>query len=170
LDATPPLYSFHTGQALVPTRKVFGGELGNRRLIHWFKSGIWGRGALDKWRPLAVTLAEEVKSGRFAAFDSVEDLEDGIIVLLKDEHIVVEPIKNRLDPNYDITATLGYCDVNVNLRVLKSPLASQSEEDWLKLGLSEHVCEIQLALKEYFLRSKEEAHQNHIQYRNLRAE
>ena len=98
-------------------------------------------------------------------------IEDGIIVLLKDEHIVVEPIKNRLDPNYDVHATQGYRDVNVNFRVLKSPLASQSEEDWLKLGLSEHICEIQLVPMEYFQRSKiGEAHKNYIRYRNLRAE
>jgi hypothetical protein len=61
--------------------------------------------------------------------------------------------------------------VNVNFRVLKSPLASQSEEDWLKLGLSEHICEIQLVPMEYFQRSKiGEAHKNYIRYRNLRAE
>ena len=57
--------------------------------------------------------------------------------------------------------------MNVNFRVLKSPLASQSEEDWLKLGLSEHICEIQLVPMEYFQRSKiGEAHKNYIRYRN----
>ena len=90
--------------------------------------------------------------------------------MLNDDCIHVDRIKNRLDPEYKIATTHGYRDVNVNFRVIKSPLACHSEADWLRLGLSQHVCEIQLVPIEYLRMKTEEGHKKYIMYRNMRAE
>ena len=104
------------------------------------------------------------------AFESLEDLANCLELMLNDNRIEVHRIKNRLDPNYKIATTHGYRDVNVNFRVVKSPLACLSEAEWLRLGLSEHVCEMQLVPIEYFRVKTEEGHKKYIQYRNMQAE
>ena len=90
-------------------------------------------------------------------------------LMLNDGRIQVDRIKNRLDPNYDFVATHGYRDVLVNFRVIKSPLACHSEADWLRLGLREHVCEIQLVPIEYLREKTEAGHKKYILYRNMQA-
>ena len=89
--------------------------------------------------------------------------------MLSDARIQVDRIKNRLDPNYDLTATHGYRDVLVNFRVIRSPLACHSEANWLRLGLREHVCEIQLVPIEYLCEKTEAGHKKYIMYRNMQA-
>ena len=90
--------------------------------------------------------------------------------MLNDNRIEGYRIKNRLDPNYKIATTHGYRDVNVNFRLVKSPLECLSEAEWLRLGLSEHVREMQLVPIEYFRVKTEEGHKKYIQYRNMQAE
>ena len=89
--------------------------------------------------------------------------------MLSDARIQVDRIKNRLDPNSNIATTHGYRDVLVNFRVIKSPLACHSEADWLRLGLREHVCEIQLVPIEYLCEKTEAGHKKYIMYRNMQA-
>jgi hypothetical protein len=89
--------------------------------------------------------------------------------MLNDDRIHVDCIKNRLDPNYDLATTHGYRNVFVNFRVIKSPLACYSEADWLRLGLREHVCEIQLVPVEYLSEKTEAGHKKYILYRNMQA-
>jgi hypothetical protein len=55
-----------------------------------------------------------------------------------DKEVLVLRVKNRLDPTYDSTASAGYRDVALNLRI-----ASNVTEE---LGIEMHVCEVQLLL------------------------
>jgi len=58
-------------------------------------------------------------------------------------------------------------DVNINMRIVKSPVQSISDQDWVRLGLSEHICEIQLMPLSYAQEKTEVAHKNYIKWRNL---
>ena len=58
-------------------------------------------------------------------------------------------------------------DVNINMRIVKSPVKSISDQDWVRLGLSEHICEIQLMPLSYAQEKTEVAHKNYIKKRNL---
>ncbi len=93
----------------------------------------------------------------------------GLELIINDNRIQIDRIKNRLDPNYKIATTHGYRDVNVNFRVIKSPLVCHSEADWLSLGLNEHVCEIQLVPIEYLREKTDVGHKKYIMYRNMQA-
>ena len=72
-------------------------------------------------------------------FETVEDLRTCLAAMWGDTEVVVERVKNRLDPGYDARATAGYRDVAVNLRVVGLGAA--------ELGLDTHVCEVQLVLR-----------------------
>jgi len=65
------------------------------------------------------------------------------------------------------TFTCVCADVNINLKIVKSPVKSISDQDWVRLGLSEHICEIQLMPLSYAQEKTEVAHQNYIKWRNL---
>ena len=104
------------------------------------------------------------------AFESLEDLANCLELMLNDRRIEVDRIKNRLHPDYNVMTTQGYRDVNVNFRVVKSPVECHSDANWIKLGLSEHVCEVQLVPIEYFRIKSDEGHKKYIQYRNLKSE
>ena len=58
-------------------------------------------------------------------------------------------------------------DVNINLRIVESPIKSLSDQEWVRLGLSEHICEIQLMPLTYAQEKTEVAHKNYIKWRNL---
>jgi hypothetical protein len=71
-------------------------------------------------------------------FEDAECLTSCLEAVLSDKEVLVLRVKNRLDPNYDATASAGYRDVAINLRVV----SAVTEE----LGIDMHVCEVQLLL------------------------
>jgi hypothetical protein len=103
------------------------------------------------------------------AFETTKDLADCLEVMIKDPCISVDRIKNRLDESYDLTKTLGYRDVLVNFCIVRSPVDCQSDASWIKLGLSKHVCEVQLVPLEYFRGKTDFGHRRYILYRNLKS-
>jgi hypothetical protein len=103
------------------------------------------------------------------AFESTKDLADCLEVMIKDPCISVDRIKNRLDESYDLTKTLGYRDVLVNFHIVRSPVDCQSDASWIKLGLSKHVCEVQLVPLEYFRGKSDFGHRRYILYRNMKS-
>ena len=104
------------------------------------------------------------------AFDSLADLADCLECSIRDPCVVVERVKNRLDPSFDAaTISYGYRDVLVNLRLVRSPVGCLSDASWIKLGLSSHVCEIQLVPLEIFRLKTEFGHKRYVLNRNLKA-
>ena len=82
----------------------------------------------------------------------------------------MERVKNRLDPSFDAaTISYGYRDVLVNLRIVRSPVGCLSDASWIKLGLSSHICEVQLVPLEIFRLKTEFGHKRYVLNRNLKA-
>jgi len=81
----------------------------------------------------------------------------------------VERVKNRLDESYDLTESQGYRDVLVNFRIVRSSVGCQSDASWIKLGLSKHVCEVQLVPLEYLRGKNDFGHGRYILYRNMQS-
>ncbi len=104
------------------------------------------------------------------AFDSLADLAGCLECSTKDPCVVVERVKNRLDPSFDAaTISYGYRDVLVNLRIVRSPVGCLSDESWRKLGLFNHVCELQLVPLEIYQLKTEFGHERYVLNRNLKA-
>jgi len=61
-------------------------------------------------------------------------------------------------------------DVSISLRIVRSPVEVFSEYDWERLGLREHICEIQLLLKSYAQEKISSTHEAYIRYRNVMAQ
>ena len=95
-------------------------------------------------------------------FDSVADLSVCLDMIAKDADVRIVRIKNRLSTTYDPAHTAGYRDVSLNIRIVT--------EEAQSLGLSGHVCELQLILKEFFLLRSDDGHGRFVSFRNLRAE
>ena len=77
------------------------------------------------------------------------------------ESLVVR-IKNRMSDNYDARQTGGYSDCLVNVRI-KTELTR-------KLGLDNHVCELQLILKRFMVHRTLDGHKRYVAFRNKRCE
>jgi hypothetical protein len=105
----------------------------------------------------------------YIAFESPKDLADCLEVMIKDPCIIVDRIKNRLDESYDLTTSQGYRDVLVNFRIVRSSVGCQSDASWIKLGLSKHVCEVQLVPLEYLRGKNDFGHGRYILYRNMQS-
>ena len=71
-------------------------------------------------------------------------------------------IKNRLDPTHSSLETGGYRDVLINFTI--------DTAEAKNLGVSGHVCELQLILVKFYELKTEDGHGRYITYRNLRAE
>lgn len=95
-------------------------------------------------------------------FETLRDLAACLGTIADDDDVVVLRVKNRYDPAYDAEASWGYRDVNINLR-FRSPTA-------LMLGVSSHVCELQLMLRGVAALKSDEGHRNYVAGRNLRAD
>jgi len=63
---------------------------------------------------------------------------------------------------YDATSSGGYRDVAVNVVIVT--------EEAVQLGVSGHVCELQLILEGFSLLKSEDGHRRYVEYRNKRAE
>jgi hypothetical protein len=99
-------------------------------------------------------------------FDSVEQLEAAIDVIITDPAVDILRVKNRFASTYDAKESCGYRDIQLNTVMT----ASNFDTDEIALGLHEHVCEIQLHLKPMYDLKNDEGHKRYVKFRNERAE
>lgn len=95
-------------------------------------------------------------------FESVSDMLLAIQSIQTEPEIVVKRVKNRLSLSYDASLSLGYRDVLFNICIDSS--ASR------RLGLSGHVCELQLILRSFMDHKTLLGHKRYVEFRNMRCE
>jgi len=95
-------------------------------------------------------------------FESIQDLLKAMRSIQDDGELEVLRIKNRMSQKYDARHSRGYRDCLVNLRI-KTELTK-------KLGLDNHVCELQLILKQFMVHRTLEGHKRYVAFRNKRCE
>mmetsp|Transcript_6884 Transcript_6884/g.13264 ORF Transcript_6884/g.13264 Transcript_6884/m.13264 type:complete len:93 (-) Transcript_6884:280-558(-) len=81
-------------------------------------------------------------------------------IIVTDENVRVERLKNRLSEDYDSSETAGYRDVCINLSVVS--------EDSQSLGAELHICEVQLILQDFAELKTSEGHLRYVRARNFR--
>ena len=74
-------------------------------------------------------------------FETIECLVNSLKAISEDPEIKILRVKNRLDFSYDSGQSAGYRDVALNLRL--------ETVETQKLGLTGHVCEVQLLLQPF---------------------
>mmetsp|Transcript_32208 Transcript_32208/g.66671 ORF Transcript_32208/g.66671 Transcript_32208/m.66671 type:complete len:183 (-) Transcript_32208:237-785(-) len=94
-------------------------------------------------------------------FDSTQDIANCLQLVLEDEDVHILSVKNRLSRDYDDRETVGYRDVNLNLRFKTT--------DAEILGVENHVCELQLLLKSFAQLKSDSGHARYVKFRNARA-
>eukprot|EP00960_Hanusia_phi_P046778 758034-Hanusia_phi.AAC.1 len=95
-------------------------------------------------------------------FDSVDSLWACLQAIIEDPELEIIRIKNRLDFEYKAERSAGYRDVAMNVKL--HTCESQ------RLGLTGHVCEIQLVLKEVMMLKTVVGHKRYVVFRNVRCE
>jgi len=95
-------------------------------------------------------------------FESMQDLLKAMRSIQDDGELEVVRIKNRMSAKYDARHSGGYRDCLVNVRI-KTELTK-------KLGLDNHVCELQLILKQFMVHRTLEGHKRYVAFRNKRCE
>ena len=95
-------------------------------------------------------------------FESVGDMVLMMRALGQDPEIKVVLVKNRMLPSDDSKVSLngGYRDVLIRLCV--------QNEITMALGISNHVCELQFLLKEFYMHKSHGGHEHYVAFRNLR--
>ena len=91
-------------------------------------------------------------------FDSLTDLCRCLEEIRRDARLQVVCLKNRFDTDADVSRTAGYRDVLVRVRV-----CTKTTEE---LGVSEHVCELQLAHREMSQHLSPAQHERYLGYKN----
>jgi len=133
---------------------------------HWNRTG--GLKAIDR----AIEKLTRVYQGNVSllldavrqciVFESMQHLLKAMRTILDDGELEVVRIKNRMSDNYDARQTGGYRDCLVNVRI-KTELTK-------KLGLDNHVCELQLILKQFMVHRTLDGHKRYVAFRNKRCE
>ncbi|EKX53531.1 hypothetical protein GUITHDRAFT_100517 [Guillardia theta CCMP2712] len=95
-------------------------------------------------------------------FDSLQDLSVAVQAITRDSEIRVMRIKNRFDEAYDARGSAGYRDVAINLCVVG--------EESGRVGVSRHVCELQLVLRSFMKLRNASGHKRYVSFRDLRGE
>jgi hypothetical protein len=95
-------------------------------------------------------------------FESMHHLLQAMRTIMADGELQVVRIKNRMSDNYDVRQTGGYRDCLVNVRI-QTELTKQ-------LGLNNHVCELQLILKQFMVLRTLDGHKRYVAFRNKRCE
>eukprot|EP00961_Rhodomonas_salina_P278405 3761757-Rhodomonas_salina.2 len=93
-------------------------------------------------------------------FASVQDLMSALEDISADEEVRIVRVKNRMDPSYDSWSSAGYRDVSINLRI--------STAETRRLGVENHVMEIQLVLHEFASLRHDAGHARYVTWRNER--
>jgi hypothetical protein len=98
-------------------------------------------------------------------FDSVPDLQECLALIIADPRVNVVRVKNRFSAAYDaVKECCGYRDIQ--LSVTLNDLGEEHE----RMGLHEHVCEVQLHLNSIYKLKNDEGHKRYVEFRNRRAE
>jgi len=94
-------------------------------------------------------------------FNNVNDLTICLGLIITDDNVRVERVKNRMSSDYDKSLTGGYRDVCLNLRIVS--------KDAQSLGAEQAVCEVQLLLESFARLKSQEGHLRYVIARNSRA-
>ena len=95
-------------------------------------------------------------------FASLDDLCACLKIISADSGSRNLRMKNRFAPSFNVATTGGYRDVALNVVI--------ETQETLQLGVSGHICELQLMLQEFFMLKTEDGHKRYVEYRNKRAE
>jgi hypothetical protein len=91
-------------------------------------------------------------------FENMTDLTNCLGIIITDDCVRVERLKNRLSPSWNSDDASGYRDVCINLSVI-SPVAQT-------LGTELHICEIQLLLLDFAKLRTSDGHKRYVAARN----
>ena len=101
-------------------------------------------------------------------FDTFNQLEAALDVILADRSIRIVRVKNRFREDYNAVAeSCGYRDIQLNVLLQRNIL---TEDEEIELGLHEHVCEIQLHIRDVYDLKSDAGHARYVEYRNRCAE
>mmetsp|Transcript_16961 Transcript_16961/g.26269 ORF Transcript_16961/g.26269 Transcript_16961/m.26269 type:complete len:269 (+) Transcript_16961:227-1033(+) len=95
-------------------------------------------------------------------FEEISHITHCLQTLSRDHEACIVRVKNRLHPEYQSDQSSGYRDVCINLMI--------RTEETEKLGISNHVCELQLILKRFAELKNNAGHRNYVLFRNVRGE
>lgn len=95
-------------------------------------------------------------------FDSFTDLTLALGVIVGDFEIKVERVKSRMSLEFDGSASAGYRDVLLNVRLCTKETGM--------LGCDTHICEVQLILRSFGELKTSQGHERYAMFRDLRAE
>lgn len=95
-------------------------------------------------------------------FSSLDDLCNCLSIISSGSESRNLRMKNRFALNFDADSMGGYRDVAVNLVI--------ETQETLLLGVSGHVCELQLLLQQFYACKSDDGHKRYVEYRNKRAE
>jgi len=94
-------------------------------------------------------------------FADVGSLTKCLSEITRDADVKIVRIKNRLNPDYSAHETLGYRDVNLNLRFVHS--------DAQRLGVQRFICELQLTIEDFAAKLDSDNHKRFQDFRDVRA-
>mmetsp|Transcript_8411 Transcript_8411/g.16762 ORF Transcript_8411/g.16762 Transcript_8411/m.16762 type:complete len:156 (-) Transcript_8411:21-488(-) len=95
-------------------------------------------------------------------FDKLSCLVRCLQIIGSDKDVIIERVKNRLDPAQDAVSTGGYRDVALNIRL--------STQETRGLGIDTHFCEVQLILTKFAAMKHDQGHKQYVEFRNARGE
>jgi len=93
-------------------------------------------------------------------FEDMSSLTNCLGIIVTDENVRVERVKNRMSPAYDSSETGGYRDVCVNLRM--------TGQQAMCLGAELVICEVQLLMLDFARLKTAAGHLRYVQVRNSR--
>ena len=86
-----------------------------------------------------------------------EELESVATKIFGDGSVQLMRVKNRFNPDYDATASAGYRDILMNIK-----LTSKDDE------FAEQIFEVQLQLQAFYDEKTDQGHANYAKFRDLR--
>lgn len=95
-------------------------------------------------------------------FESIAELHTCVETIMADSEVRLVRVKNRLDHEFDASASLGYRDVALNLQIHNQFTTS--------LCVNHHVCELQLVPYVFAKVKSTEGHHRYVKFRDQRAE
>jgi len=94
-------------------------------------------------------------------FENMTTLTNCLGIIVTDDNVRVERLKNRLSTSYNSDETAGYRDVCINLRLVNKTATG--------LCVELHVCEVQLLVKSFAQLKTAEGHKRYVIARNRSA-
>jgi len=95
-------------------------------------------------------------------FKTVRDLCSCLEAIRDDVEVRVLRLKNRMDLDYNGASSAGYRDVAMNVKI--------NTETTRKLGVQDHICEVQLILVCFAELKNDQGHRRYVKFRDERGE